>query len=172
MPAPAGRSAEIADIVEERPTCVDWHSPEETTRLLAMMTDIHKGKVAAAQSSGRAAVGTIYKRTRPDGRGGRRQRAEVRFDGVAGCLRTPVGGSSRQTIIVVEGPRVRTRLLSPREAARLMGLGDDFRLPDHHNSAYHVAGDGLVVPVVRHLAAHLLEPLADAAGGGAAEAVA
>ena len=94
------------------------------------------------------------------------QRAEVRFDGVAGCLRTPVGGSSRQTIIVVEGPHVRTRLLSPREAARLMGLGDDFWLSEHYNSAYHVAGDGLVAPVVRYLAAHLLEPLADAAGRG------
>ena len=171
MPSAPARRAVIEDIVEESPTGVEWHSPEETTRLLAMMTDVHKEKVAAAQSSGRAAVGTIYKRTRPDGRGGRRQRAEVRFDGVAGCLRTPVGGSSRQTIIAVEGPRVRTRLLSPREAARLMGLGDDFWLPDHYNSAYHVAGDGLVVPVVRHLAAHLLEPLADAAGG-AGEAVA
>ena len=171
MPAPAGRSAAIADIVEDRPTGVDWHSPQETARLLGMMTDVHKAKVAAARSTGSRAVGTIYKRTRPDARGGRRQRAEVRFDGVAGCLRTPVGGSSRQTIIVVEGARVRTRLLSPREAARLMGLGDDFWLPDHYNSAYHVAGDGLAVPVVRHLADHLLEPLADAAGG-AVEAVA
>lgn len=136
-----------------------------------MMTDVHKAKVAAARATGSRAVGTIYKRTRPDARGERRQRAEVRFDGVAGCLRTPVGGSSRQTIIVVEGARVRTRLLSPREAARLMGLDDDFWLPDHYNSAYHVAGDGLAVPVVRHLADHLLEPLADAAGG-AVEAVA
>lgn len=66
------------------------------------------------------------------------------------------------------GPRVRTRLLSPREAGRLMGLGDDFWLSEHYNSAYHVAGDGLVAPVVRYLAAHVLEPLADAAGGAVA----
>lgn len=171
MPHPPARGVAIEDIVEEAPQGVTWHPPEETVRLMRMMTPVNQEKVAAAQSSGSVAVGTIYKRTRPDGNGGRVQRAEVRFDGVAGCLRTPVGGSSRQTLIVVEGPRVRTRLLSPREAARLMGLGDDYWLSEHYNSAYHVAGDGLVAPVVRYLAAHLLEPLADAAGG-AVEAVA
>ena len=165
MPHPPTRGVAIEDIVEEVPQGVRWHPPEETSRLMRMMTPVNHKKVTAAQSSGSVAVGTIYKRTRPDGNGGRAQRAEVRFDGVAGCLRTPVGGSSRQTIIVVDGPRVRTRLLSPREAARLMGLGDDFWLAEHYNSAYHVAGDGLVAPVVRYLAAHLLEPLADAVGG-------
>ena len=35
------------------------------------------------------------------------QRAEVRFDGISGCLRTPAGGSSRQTILVVEGDSIR-----------------------------------------------------------------
>ena len=57
---------------------------------------------------------------------------------------------------------MRTRLLSAREAARLMGLSDDYWLPSQYNSAYHVAGDGLVVPVVRHLASHVLEPLVEA----------
>jgi DNA (cytosine-5)-methyltransferase 1 len=40
-----------------------------------------------------------------------------------------------------------------------MGLPDTYVLPKNYNEAYHLAGDGLVVPVVRHLAAHLLEPL-------------
>ena len=168
MPNPPERSLLLDDIVEEKPKRVGWHPPKETSRLLAMMTEVHRGRVADAQSSGRRTVGTIYKRTRPNGTGGRTQRAEVRFDGVAGCLRTPVGGSSRQTIIVVNGDQVRTRLLSPREAARLMGLPDSYWLPDHYNSAYHVAGDGLVVPVVRYLAAHVLEPMANATGGVAA----
>ena len=38
--------------------------------------------------------GTAYRRTRQE-HGHRIQRAEVRFDGIAGCLRTPGGGSSR-----------------------------------------------------------------------------
>ena len=64
-----------------------------------------------------------------DEKGKRGQRAEVRFDEISGCLRTPVGGSSRQTILIVEGEKVRSRLLSPREAARLMGLPDSYKLP-------------------------------------------
>jgi DNA (cytosine-5)-methyltransferase 1 len=74
-------------------------------------------------------------------------------------LRTPLGGSSRQTILVVDGENVRSRLLSPREAARLMGLPDSYRLPEKYNEAYHLAGDGLAAPVVRFLAEKILEPL-------------
>ena len=104
-------------------------------------------------------VGGVYKRTRLDEEGNKVQRAEVRFDDIAGCLRTPSGGSSRQSILVVEGRRIRSRLLSPREAARLMGLPDSYRLPPNYNDAYPIAGDGVAVPVVRHLAEHIFEPL-------------
>lgn len=88
------------------------------------------------------------------------QRAEVRFDGISGCLRTPVGGSSRQTVILVENGHVRTRLLSPREAARLMGVPENYPLPSAYNDAYHLFGDGVAVPVVRWLENYLLSPLA------------
>jgi DNA (cytosine-5)-methyltransferase 1 len=50
-------------------------------------------------------------------------------------------------------------LLSSREAARLMGLPDSYILPSSYNEAYHLAGDGLIVPAVRYLAAQALEPL-------------
>jgi DNA (cytosine-5)-methyltransferase 1 len=104
-------------------------------------------------------VGTVYKRTRLDERGAKVQRAEVRFDDVAGCLRTPAGGSSRQVIIVVDGKKVRSRLISARETARLMGLDEDYKLPKNYNEAYHLTGDGVAVGVVRHLAEHIFEPL-------------
>src|SRR5690606_776332 len=105
----------------------------------------------AAKRSGRKMVGTIYKRTRLEN-GNRVQRAEVRFDDIAGCLRTPAGGSSRQLIMVVDGLRIRSRLISSRETARLMGLPDTYRLPSRYNEAYHLTGDGVAVPVVQHLA--------------------
>jgi DNA (cytosine-5)-methyltransferase 1 len=89
------------------------------------------------------------------------QRAEIRFDNVSGCLRTPAGGSSRQVILVVEGPSVKARLISSRETARLMGLPDTYELPENYNEAYHLTGDGVVVPVVRHLAEHVFEPVLD-----------
>lgn len=155
LPLPPARSAVLADLIETQPAGVEWHTAAETKKLLAMMSPVNRRKIEAAQQSGQRAVGTLYRRTRNGV-----QRAEVRFDDTAGCLRTPSGGSSRQTLLIIEGTSVRSRLLSPREAARLMGLPDRYRLPANYNDAYHLAGDGLVVPVVSHLAEHLLYPLA------------
>ena len=163
---PAPRTLTFSDLVEDTPTGVKWHSAAHTHYLLELMTPLHRQKVAHAANFGRRTVGTIYRRTRPDGIGMKRQRAEVRFDEIAGCLRTPAGGSSRQTILVVEGETIRSRLLSPREAARLMGLSDSYLLPERYNDAYHVCGDGVCVPVVRRLAARILEPLLGANGTG------
>jgi len=78
------------------------------------------------------------------------QRAEIRFDDVVDCLRTPTGDSSRQTIMVIEGKRVRSCLLSPREATRLMGLPNTYALPKNYNDAYHLAGLAKFVnPIMR-----------------------
>jgi DNA (cytosine-5)-methyltransferase 1 len=154
-------------LIEDDPSGVKWHTVEETQYLLNMMSNINLKKVENAKKIGRRLVGGVYKRIRRDKVGSKAQRAEVRFDNVAGCLRTPVGGSSRQLILAVNGNNVRSRLLSPREAARLMGLSEKYELPEKYNEAYHVAGDGVAVPVVRFLAAHILEPLVDAFSQGA-----
>ena len=159
LPQPAKRNIGLSALIEDRPTGVKWHSAAETKHLLGLMSPVHLAKVEQAKQLNRPVVGTIYRRTRPDGSGGKAQRAEIRFDDVSGCLRTPAGGSSRQTIMIVDGVRVRSRLLSPREAARLMGLPDEYKLPVRYNYAYHLLGDGVVVPVVRHLAICILEPL-------------
>jgi len=156
---PAPRSKNFSDFVEENPESVKWHSAQETKQLLAMMSEVNLEKVREAKRTGRKMVGTIYKRTRRDEFGRKVQRAEVRFDGIAGCLRTPAGGSSRQLIIVVEGKKVRSRLISTLETARLMGLEDSYILPQNYNEAYHLTGDGVVAPVVSHLASHVFRPL-------------
>ena len=163
LPSPLAHGVTFSDLIEDEPQGVAWHTAEETRYLLSLMSPINRKKVELAKKMGRRMVGGIYKRTRADEDGKRTQRAEVRFDDLSGCLRTPVGGSSRQSIIIVEGKVVRSRLLSPREAARLMGLPDSYKLPQKYNEAYHLAGDGVVVPVVRFLAANVLEPLLDAA---------
>jgi DNA (cytosine-5)-methyltransferase 1 len=160
LAVPPERQTVFSDLIEEQPVGVNWNSDKNTQTLLQMMSPLNREKVRAAQKDGKLRVGTLYKRTR-----GGECRAEVRFDDVAGCLRTPTGGSSRQTIIVVRGQSVRTRLLSPRELGRLMGLPEDYVLPESYNEAYHLAGDGLVVPVVSHLGANLLTPVAEAIAG-------
>ncbi|MEW5837436.1 MAG: DNA cytosine methyltransferase [Pseudomonadota bacterium] len=153
-PAPDSAPMTLDDVIEAQPQGVAWHTQDETAKILASMSEVNRRKVLAAQAAGKMKVGTVYRRTRQGV-----VRAEVRFDGVSGCLRTPTGGSSRQTIMVVDGANIRTRLLSPREAARLMGLPDDYRLPQRYNDAYHLAGDGVAVPVVAHLARTLFEPI-------------
>lgn len=159
VPPPPRRNIVLADLIEDHPADIAWRSAADTQRLLALMCPLNRAKVAAAQRAGRPMVGTVYRRTRIDDQGRKVQRAEVRFDDIAGCLRTPSGGSSRQTILLVDGDKIGARLMSARETARLMGLPDDYRLPRGYSEAYHLTGDGVVVPVVRHLAEHLFEPL-------------
>jgi DNA (cytosine-5)-methyltransferase 1 len=171
LPTPPRRNSTFADIIEKNPTSVTWHDAAETKRLLSLMSPVNLAKVTAAKRANRRMVGGVYRRTRMDESGAKVQRAEVRFDDVAGCLRTPAGGSSRQTILVVDGRSVRSRLLSARETARLMGLPDEYKLPKNYNEAYHLTGDGVAVPVVRHLAAHLFEPLLGLTEGSAADLI-
>lgn len=159
LPTPPARNTNLAALIEDKPTGVKWHTKAETKYLLDMMTDHNRKKVEAAKQCEERVVGTIYRRTRADADGVKRQRAEVRFDQIAGCLRTPAGGSSRQTIMLVEGNKVRSRLLSTREAASLMGLPESYILPERYNDAYKLAGDGVATPVVRHLAEAIFEPI-------------
>ena len=158
LPAPAPRNVALADIIEDAPRDVAWRSRDETNALLDLMSDVNLAKIAEAKRAGRRMVGTLYRRTRYQA-GEKIQRAEARFDDIAGCLRTPAGGSSRQFVLFVDKGRVRSRLMSARETARLMGLSDDYSLPASYNEAYHLTGDGVAVPVVRHVAAQILELL-------------
>lgn len=152
---PASRVIHRAEtLIEEEPHGVGWHSASETKRLIGMMSEVNRAKVDKVAASGEFRVGFLYKRMREG-----QQRAEVRFDGIAGCLRTPGGGSSRQTIVVVEGKKIRSRLLSTREAARLMGLPDTFQLPGTYNEAYKAMGDGVAATVVAALNEKVLLPL-------------
>ena len=156
VPRPTEPPPALADIIADNPSAVPWHSVAETEHVLGLMSAGNRAKIDAALSLGGRAVGLLYRRTRAG-----QQRAEVRFDGIAGCLRTPTGGSSRQTVVIVSAGRVRSRLLAPREAAALMGA-PDYALPPNYNSAYKAMGDGVAVPVVDWLSRHLLVPLAAA----------
>lgn len=160
LPAPPTRNTRLIDLLDDRPS--GWRTREETLRLIDLMSPVHLAKLAGIARSGQRTVGTVCRRMRAGPDGHAAQRAEVRFDGLAACLRTPGGGSSRQILLEVEGRAVRSRLLSGREMARLMGLAEDYRLPGNHNAACRLTGDGVVIDVVRHLATHLLEPLVGA----------
>jgi DNA (cytosine-5)-methyltransferase 1 len=163
LPAPLSRNLTLAALIEDEPKGVCWRSHEETQGLIAKMSAVNLAKIAEAEAAGGKMIGTAYRRTRYDSMGVKLQRVETRFDGVSGCLRTPAGGSSRQFVLIVEKNRIRSRLMSARETARLMGLSEDYRLPTNYNEAYRLTGDGVVVPAVRFVALHILEPLTGAA---------
>ena len=154
LDAPPARNADLAAVLEPDDQ-VEWRGEEATAALLDLMAPSHRASVDARIRSGERAVGAVFRRMR-----GGDQRAEVRFDGLAGCLRTPRGGSSRQTLLVIDKGQVRSRLVTPREGARLMGLPDGYRLPRSATAGLHVIGDGVAAPVVRWLSERLLTPLA------------
>jgi DNA (cytosine-5)-methyltransferase 1 len=155
VPSPPARNTDLA-VVLEPDAAVTWNPPHRTEALLALMAPAHREAVESRIKAGGRSVGAVFRRMR-----GGDQRAEVRFDGLAGCLRTPRGGSSRQTLLVIENGEVRSRLVTPREGARLMGLPDSYALPRSQTAGLQVIGDGVAVPVVRWLAESLLEPLLD-----------
>ena len=159
LPVPPAPNQRLEDVLEP-PRSVAWHSPEETRRLIAMMSKPTRDKLSAVKRAGEPAVGALYRRMRVEA-GQKVQRAEVRFDGLAGCLRTPGGGSSRQFVVSVRNRRVRTRPMTGREYARLMGLPDEYRLPARERAALHLSGDGVAVDVVAFLKALLFEPVLD-----------
>jgi DNA (cytosine-5)-methyltransferase 1 len=155
LPAPPVRRTQLAELID-LDDGQEWWDAGEVERHRRMMSDRHRRQVEQLLAGPGPHVGTIYRRVRHG-----RQRAEVRLDGLAGCLRTPRGGSARQIVLVLEGGRVRMRWMSPRECARLQGAGD-FPLVGGRTGLLHGFGDAVCVPVVRWIDQHVLSPLFDA----------
>lgn len=155
LPLPEQAVQPVEELIDSNPSDIDWYSDDETANLLSLMNERHKKKLEKLQDDDNRRVGFVYRRTRNG-----QQRAEIRVDGIAGCLRTPSGGSSRQIVVESDGDKTRARLISVREAARLMGVPEGYKLPDNYNDGYHAMGDAVAVPVVSWLSEHLLLPLA------------
>lgn len=161
LPLPPTHNESLEALLEADCT-VSWYSAEKVGHLTSLLNSRHKAKLLAARKRGQKVVGTLFRRMRIEN-GRKVQRAELRFDGFAGCLRTPGGGSSKQSVVVVEDGVTRIRDLTPREAARLMGLDENYSLPKAKTAALKVCGDGVVVDVVAWLRIELLEHIAHAA---------
>ncbi len=154
LPVPPRRNQDLAALLQPD-DAVDWL--EDGEAILSLAAPLHRARVQAAVASGVRTIGAAYRRVRVEG-GRKVQRLEIRFDGLAGCLRTPAGGSSRQYVVVCDQGRARVRRLTGREAARLMGVSDDYVLPSSESAALKLMGDAVAVPVVRALAQGLLSP--------------
>jgi DNA (cytosine-5)-methyltransferase 1 len=144
----------LQDVIEDVPAnSVIWWNPKRAAYLLNQMSEKHRAVAEAMIKGARTSYGTVFRRVRHG-----RSMAELRTDGIAGCLRTPRGGSGRQILFAAGRGRYAVRLLTPRECARLMGA-DDFRIIVPSNQALFGFGDAVCVPVIRWIAANYLTPV-------------
>lgn len=147
---PAPMTTLLSDILED--------APFDHDEIIRLIPAAHLDKFDASGLS----VVSAYKRTR-----NHRQVLELRCDGIAGCLRTPAGGSSRQFVVARdEDGNLHGRLMTVRETARLMGAPDSFVLPGTYNEGYFAMGDAVVAPVAHWLAKTFLLELVEAAYDG------
>lgn len=147
LPLPKGRTSSLEDVVEKD---MEFDKDE----VVSLIPAAHIDKFLS--SGYRYATG--YRRTR-----NHKQVLELRCDGMAGCLRTPAGGSSRQYLVCRDGDAIHARLLTVREVARLMGAPESFELPGTYNDGYFAMGDAVAVPVARYLAEAVLSKLVEEA---------
>jgi DNA (cytosine-5)-methyltransferase 1 len=131
-----------------------WWSDEEVQRHLDMMSFINLEYLKHLKSLSSYSYCTMYRRVREG-----HQRAELRKDGIAGCLRTVRGGSSRQMLVRVGQETIRMRIMTPREYARLQGVPEAYPLPSQINQALTGFGDAVCVPVITWIAEAVLNPL-------------
>ena len=160
LPLPKLRESTLSDIVEKElhSDANAWWSEERKQHLYSQMSELHKAVLKKMISGSSITYGTVYRRTRNGV-----SCAELRTDGVAGCLRTPRGGSSKQILISAGNGDWAVRLLTPREYARLQGVADTFKLPSNPNKGYFAMGDAVCVPAISFLAEHILDKVHRAA---------
>ena len=151
MRQPTKRAQTLTDII-------DWDAPvfasERANALFSLVAPKHRELLNRLPTNHRA-VFPGYRRTRNG-----KQVLELRFDDLSGCLRTAEGGSSCQFLLLHDAGKWAARLITPREAARLMGAPEHYQLSSSYNESYNAMGDAVVVPVVAHLFNQLLVPLA------------
>ena len=146
----------MSDILEDLPdNSPFWWNEARRSYLINQMSEKHTTQLKKMMADGKWSFGTVFRRVRNG-----RTMAELRNDSIAGCLRTPRGGSARQILIQAGRGQVKVRLMTPRECARLMGA-DDFVIKRNLNKALFGFGDAVCVPVVSWIAKHYLNPLAE-----------
>lgn len=153
MTTPTASVASLDTLIDQDGHQKWWDEPM-VSKHYQSMSDRHKAYVDDAMASGRREVGTGYRRKRNG-----TTRLEVRFDGIAGCLRTPRGGSARQIVVYINRGELRMRWMSAIEYARLQGIGD-FMLLENEREMLFGFGDAVCVPAISWIDTCVLTPIA------------
>lgn len=154
LPPQPQRTTSLIDILEDIPhDSALWWNRVRTEYLYNQMSPRHKEVADKMINAPVYSYGTVFRRVRNGS-----SMAELRTDGVAGCLRTPRGGSGRQILFKAGNGQYYARLLTPRECARLMGV-DNFTINVPQNQALFGFGDAVCVPVIEWIAENYLNPV-------------
>ncbi len=141
LPKPSKR---LVDIVEDLPKDdPHWWNAKRADYFMSQLSEKH-AEQAQRMIDGRSfGYATAFRRVRNG-----KSMAELRTDGIAGCLRTPRGGSGRQILFKAGRGRYQVRLLTARECARLQGVPDSYVINVPLNQALFGFGDAVCVPAV------------------------
>jgi len=158
LPKPSDKKISLMDILEDlHQDAPEWWSAPRAEYLLNQMSPKHRDIADRMIDGDRWSYGTVFRRIRTRN-GTKQSMAELRTDGIAGCLRTPRGGSGRQILFKAGHGSYCARLLTPRECARLMGAGD-YKITVPLNQALFGFGDAVCVPVIEWIAQYYLNPM-------------
>jgi DNA (cytosine-5)-methyltransferase 1 len=154
LPAPSGTAFKLEKILEDLPEdAVEWWGAERAKYLFEQMSPRHRATAEAMIAGPNWSYGAVFRRVRHG-----KSMAELRTDGIAGCLRTPRGGSGRQILFKAGKGKYFARLFTPRECARLMGA-DDYIISAAPNQALFGFGDAVCVPVIEWITEYYLDPV-------------
>jgi DNA (cytosine-5)-methyltransferase 1 len=135
----------------------DWWDDKAVEKHYALMEAPSRRRVDDLMRRRGTSVGTAFRRTRRE-----KPRTEVRFD-IAGCLRTPKGGSAKQLVVAVVNGKLKMRWMSAVEYARLQGAGE-FKISVPVLQAMYGFGDAVCVPAISWIDQNILTPIYSAAG--------
>jgi DNA (cytosine-5)-methyltransferase 1 len=145
----------LKDIVEDLPDDdAMWWDSERTSYFMNQLSERHEADAQAMSNTKEWSYATAFRRVRAG-----KSMAELRTDGIAGCLRTPRGGSGRQILLKAGFGKRQVRLLSARECARLQGVPDSYVINVRLNQALFGFGDAVCVPAIEWIVKNYVTPV-------------
>lgn len=149
LPEPPAVKRNLASVID-LDAAQEWWSEDEVKKHFDRMSDDHRHRVENLIASKQLWIGAMFRRVREG-----KTRCEVRFDGLAGCLRTAKGGSGKQIAVVIDCGKLKMRWMSPVEYARLQGV-PDFNIRRSRNQVLTGFADAVCVPAIDWIAHHTL----------------
>ncbi|MFG2166961.1 DNA cytosine methyltransferase [Micromonospora chersina] len=131
-----------------------WWGEDRVDAFVRSLSDVQKARFDTLLAADTTSYRTAYRRTRQGV-----SMWELRKDGIAGCLRTTGGGSSKQALVRLGKGSKAIRWMTPREYANLMGAHDYKLLAGTPNQQLFGFGDAVVVDVIEWIGNNYLLPV-------------